>query len=120
MSGFTLFRVASLYLVPALGALTILVVFCVLMLRVQRRQIEVGAGAARFALTLVVPPAAVALLWAVTELGSWVLLGAGYAFDARASLDTLLALAPIGLYLAGTVLLLLLAFPVAARVLQRK
>lgn len=119
MSGFTLFRIATLYLVPVLAALAVLVAFCVLLLRVRRGQLHVNAAAARFALTLAVPFVAVALLWAVTEAGSILLTGEGYAFDAGAAWQTIVALAPIGLYLAGAVLVLLVAFPFAARLLRR-
>lgn len=115
MSGFTLFRIASLYLIPALAALVILVSFFVLLLRVRRGQLRPAEGAARFALAFVAPVAAVALLWAVTELGSIVLVGQDYAFDAEAAWQTLVALAPVGLYLAGAVLVLLALFPLAAR-----
>lgn len=119
MSGFTLFRIASLYLIPALAALAVLVAFCVLLLRVRRGELRTAAGAARFALAFVVPVAAVALLWAVTELGSIVLVGQDYAFDAEAAWGTLVALAPVGFYLAGAVLVLLVVFPLAARALRR-
>lgn len=106
----TILKVGTLYTAPVFAVLAALVYFAVLLVRVRRGVLTRTRAAALYAGTLLLPCAAVAAVWGVAELSSYFAAPAEYAWDSGASVDVLLSLLPLGLYVGAPIAVLIVAF----------
>jgi hypothetical protein len=113
-------KIGVFYGVPVLAVLLAIVWFIVLIRRARRGTITRGRAAGLYALTLLLPIAAVLVVWATAELSSYFAVGSGgYAWDLHASLDVLVSLLPIALYVGAPIVLLVATFCVGVTYLQQ-
>lgn len=104
-------KIAVFYGVPLLAVMLAIVYFVVLLRRVRRGAIARGQAAARYALTLLLPVAALLVVWMTAELASYLAVAShGYAWDINAALDVLVGLLPIAAYVAAPIAILVVAF----------
>lgn len=68
-------------------------------------------AAALYSMTLLLPIAAVLVVWATAELASYLAIASDtYAWDADAALNVLISLLPIALYVAAPIAILAVSF----------
>ncbi|HEX6006231.1 MAG TPA: hypothetical protein VFZ14_19730 [Burkholderiales bacterium] len=104
-------KIAVLYGVPVLAVLIAIVWFVVLFRRVRRGATSRRRAGALYVLTLLLPFAAVLVIWATAEISSYLAVGGnGYVWDARVTLDVLTSLLPIAVYVGAPIVLLAVAF----------
>ena len=115
----TLLRIGVLYGAPVVALLVAIVAFVVLFRRVRRGALDRGRAAALYATTLLLPIAVVLLVWGAAELASYLAVGGDqYTWNREASIDFLVGLVPLGLYVAAPIVAMVVGFA-ATMVLSR-
>lgn len=104
-------KIAVFYGAPVLAVVLAIAYFPVLLRRVRRGTVSRGKAAARYATTLLLPVAAVIVVWGTAELASYFSVGSDrYVWDVRAALDVLIGLLPIAAYAGAPVAVLVVLF----------
>lgn len=107
-------KIGMFYGAPVLALLLALAVLVLLWLRARRGRISRLQAALRSLWTLLLPASAVLLIWLTGEIaGYFSAPRERYIWDAEISLNLLLALLPVGVYLAAAIGGLLLLFWIA-------
>lgn len=103
-------RIGVLYAAPAVAVAAAFVYFVVLWRRVRRGDLARAQALRRFAWMLLLPLVAVLTVWGMGEVASYFAVGGEqYVFDAEASGQFLLSLAPLAAYVFVPILALLAA-----------
>jgi hypothetical protein len=104
-------RIGVLYAAPALAVLIAAAAFVVLLRRVRRGELERARAARLYAATLLLPLAAIVVVWLVGEASSYFAAGAGeFVWDPGTSLRFLVGLLPLASYVAAPIAVLVAAF----------
>ena len=104
-------KIAVFYGAPVLAVVLAIAYFVVLLRRVRRGTLSRGKAAARYAATLLLPVAAVIVVWGTAELASYFSVGSDrYVWDVRAALEVLIALLPIAAYAGAPIAVLVVLF----------
>ncbi len=104
-------KIAVFYGAPVLAVVLAIAYFAVLLRRVRRGTVSRGKAAARYAATLLLPIAAVVVVWGTAELASYFSVGSErYVWDVRAALDVLIGLLPIAAYASAPIAVLVVLF----------
>jgi hypothetical protein len=114
-------KIGMFYGAPALALLLALAAFVALLLRVRRGRLSRRQAMLRYLWTLLLPPAAVLLIWLTGEAaGYFSSTLERYVWDPGISLNLLRGLLPLGLYVAAVIAALQLLFWVVLSLLRDK
>jgi len=83
--------------------------FVILLVRVRRGALSRGKAAALYTVTLLLPVAALIVVWGTAELASAVSSG-HYVWDGSAAVQLLISLLPLAVYVAIPIAILVLLF----------
>lgn len=104
-------KIGMFYGAPVLALLLALAAFIVLLLRVRRGRLSRRQAALRSLWTVLLPPAAVLLIWLTGEAaGYFSSTLERYVWDPDISLNLLRGLLPLGLYVAAAIAVLQVLF----------
>lgn len=104
-------KIAVLYGAPSLAVALAMAYFAVLLVRVRRGTLTRGKAAARYATTLLLPLAAVIVVWGTAELASYFTIAfRRFAWDAGAAWEVLIGLMPLAAYAGAPIAILVVAF----------
>jgi hypothetical protein len=104
-------RIGVLYVAPALAVLIAAAAFVVLLRRVRRGVLSRAKAAWLYSTALLLPFAAIVVVWGVGELSSYFAAGGGeFVWDPGVSLRFLAGLLPLAGYVGVPIALLVIAF----------
>jgi hypothetical protein len=104
-------KIAVLYGAPILAVVLAMAYFAVLLVRVRRGTLSRGKAAALYPITLLLPFAAVILVWGTAELASYFTVASDrFVWDASAAWEVLIGLLPIAAYAGAPIAVLAVAF----------
>lgn len=110
-------KIAVLYGAPILAVVLAIAYFAVLLVRVRRGMISRGKAAALYSGTLLLPVAAVIVVWGTAELASYFTVGSDrFVWDGSAAFEVLIGLLPIAAYVAAPIAVLVVSFWLALAV----
>ena len=104
-------KIAVFYGAPVLAVVLAIAYFAMLLRRIRHGTLSRRKAAALYLLTLLLPVAAVIVVWSTAELASYFSVGSDrYVWDASAALDVLIGLLPIAAYAGAPIAVLLVLF----------
>jgi hypothetical protein len=104
-------KIAVLYGAPILAVVLAMAYFALLLVRIRRGTLSRGKAAGRYATTLLLPFAALIVVWGTAELASYFSVGSDrYVWDVSAAWDVLIGLLPIAAYAGAPIAVLVVAF----------
>lgn len=104
-------KIAVLYGAPILAVVLAVAYFAVLLVRVRRGTIRRSKAATLYSSTLLLPVAAVIVVWGTAELASYFAAGSDrFVWDGSAALQVLIGLLPIAAYAGVPIVVLLVSF----------
>lgn len=104
-------KVGVFYGAPIAAVVLAIACFVVLLLRVRRGTLSRGKAAVLYSGTLLLPVAALLVVWATAEVASYFAVSSGnYAWDGGAALRLLLSLLPLAAYVAIPIAILVISF----------
>jgi len=103
-------RIAVFYGAPIIAVGAAMLYFALLFLRVRRGAVDGRKAALRYMIVLLLPFAAVLVIWAAGELSSYLASPEDFHWDAEASQAFLLSLLPLGAYVGAPIVALVAAF----------
>lgn len=104
-------KIAVFYGAPILAVVLAIAYFAVLLIRARRGAISRRKAAALYAGTLLLPVAAVIVVWGTAELASYFSVASDrFAWDGSAALQLLIGLLPIAAYVGAPIAVLVVSF----------
>jgi hypothetical protein len=104
-------KIAVLYGAPILAVVLAIAYFAVLLVRVRRGTLSRGKAAALYSGTLLLPVAAVIVVWGTAELASYFTVASDrVVWDGSAALQVLIGLLPIAAYAGAPIAVLVVLF----------
>ncbi len=104
-------KVGVFYGAPIVALVLAIAYFVILLLRVRRGTLVRGKAAALCSGTLLLPVAALLVVWATAELASfYAVSSSNYVWDASAAAQLLISLLPLAGYVAIPIAILVLLF----------
>ena len=108
-------RIAVFYGAPIIAVGVAILYFALLLLRVRRATIEPRKAALRYTSVLLLPFAAVLVIWAAGEASSYLASSEDFHWDAEASRAFLMSLLPLGAYVGAPIVALVVTFWLAVK-----
>ncbi|OGA37895.1 MAG: hypothetical protein A3G24_04920 [Betaproteobacteria bacterium RIFCSPLOWO2_12_FULL_62_13] len=104
-------KIAVFYGAPILAVVLAIAYFAVLLVRLRRCTINRRRAAALYSSTLLLPFAAVIVVWGTAELASYFAVGSDrLVWDGSAALQSLIGLVPIAAYVGAPIAVLVVSF----------
>ena len=104
-------KIGAFYGAPILAVVLAIAYLAVLLVRVRRGTTSRGKAAAYYAGTLLLPIAAVIVVWGTAELASYFAVASGqFVWDGGAALQVFLDLLPIAIYVGAPIAVLVISF----------
>lgn len=104
-------KIAVLYGAPILAVVLAIAYFAALLVRVRRGTLSRGKAAALYSGTLLLPVAAVIVVWGTAELASYFTVASDrFVWDGSAALQVLIGLLPIAAYAGAPIAVLVVLF----------
>lgn len=104
-------KIAVFYGAPILAVVLAIAYFAVLLIRVRRGTINRRKAAALYSSTLLLPVAAVIVVWSTAELASYFAVGSDrFVWDGSAALQLMIGLLPIAAYAGAPIAVFVLSF----------
>ena len=104
-------KVGVFYGAPIVAVVLAIACFALLLVRVRRGAMSRGKAAALYPVTLLLPVAALIVVWGTAELAGYYAVPPGqYAWDGSAALQFLLSLLPLAAYVAIPIAVLVVLF----------
>jgi hypothetical protein len=104
-------KIAVLYGAPILAVVLAVAYFAVLLVRVRCGTLRRWKAAALYSCTLLLPLAAVIVVWGTAELASYFAAGSDrFVWDGSAALEVLIGLMPIAAYAGAPIAVLAVSF----------
>ena len=104
-------KIAVFYGAPILAVVLAIAYFAVILIRVRRGTINRRKAAALYSSTLLLPVAAVIVVWSTAELASYFAAGSDrFVWDGSAALQLMIGLLPIAAYAGAPIAVLVVSF----------
>ena len=104
-------KIGVFYGAPILAVVLAIAYFAVLLARVRRGAISRGKAAALYSSTLLLPVAAVIVVWGTAELASYFAVASDrFVWDGGAALQLMIGLLPIAAYAGAPIAVLVVSF----------